>query len=75
MDKEKLLEYYRQHKGEVIGMTIALIFALGVLFFGFIKFIFIGACVCAGYYLGKKVVEDKNYFTNLIDRILRFFNV
>lgn len=75
MDKEKLLEYYCQHKGEVIGMTVMLIFAIGVIFLGFFKFLFIGICVFAGYYLGKKAMEDKDYFRNLLDRILRFFNI
>jgi uncharacterized membrane protein len=75
MNKEKLLEFYSNHKGEVIGSAIGLIIALSVLFLGLIKLLFIALCVCAGYYIGKNEFNDKSYFRNLMDKILRRFNV
>lgn len=75
MDKEKLLEYYYSHKGEVIGAGIGLVFALSVLFLGVLKILFVFACVFAGYYVGKRIYKDRNYIKGLIDKALRYFNI
>jgi uncharacterized membrane protein len=42
---------------------------------GFFNMLFILLFVVAGYYIGKKCREEKNYFRNLVDRILRRFNI
>ena len=75
MNKEKLFEFYNNHKGEVIGSILGLVFSLGVLLLGPIQLLFIALCVFAGYYLGKKIFQDKSYIRNLMDKILRRFNV
>lgn len=75
MNKEKIIEYYNNHKGEVIGSGIGLVFAICVLFLNILKMLFIAICVFAGYYFGKKIYKDKNYFRDLFDRLLRFFNI
>ena len=75
LNKEKLLDYYQNHKGEVIGAGAGLLIALSVLFLGILKILFIFISVFAGYYVGKRIYKDRNYIRNLIDRVLRFFNV
>ncbi len=70
MDKQKLYEVYKQHKGEIIGAAIGLTIAIIVLLLGIIKALFIVICVVFGYYIGKKLFQDKDYIKNLLDRIL-----
>lgn len=70
VNKEKILNFYRSHYGEINGALGGLIISVCVLWIGFIKTIFIAICVLTGYYIGKKVSSDKEYIKNLLDRIL-----
>lgn len=70
MNKEKLLEFYRSHYGEINGALIGFIFAVCILVIGFFQTVFIAICVLIGYYIGKKISQDKDYLRNLLDRIL-----
>ncbi|HAA42835.1 MAG TPA: DUF2273 domain-containing protein [Ruminiclostridium sp.] len=70
VNKEKILAFYRSHFGEINGALGGLIFSVTVLLVGFLKTIFIAICVLAGYYIGKKISNDKDYIKNLLDRIL-----
>lgn len=70
MDKERLLEFYRSHHGGINGALTGLFLSVFILLIGFLKTIFIAVCVGLGYYIGKKVTEDKDYIRNLLDRIL-----
>jgi len=70
MDKQKLYEIYKQHKGEILGATIGLLIASIVLLLGVFKALFIVVCVVFGYYIGKRLSQDKDYIKNLLDRIL-----
>jgi uncharacterized membrane protein len=70
MDKQKVYELYDQHKGEILGAAIGLSIAIIVLLLGFIKAIFIVVCVVFGFYIGKRLSQDKDYIKNLLDRIL-----
>jgi len=69
-NNEKIIEFYFAHKGEVIGGTVGLIVSLLILIIGFIKLVFIVMCITIGYYIGKKLVQDKEYLKKLLDRIL-----
>lgn len=73
MNKEKVLEYYESHKGEIIGAGSGLIFATLILVFGFWRMIFIILCSAGGWYLGKKAYENKNFFSELLAKIISFF--
>ena len=70
MDKQKLYEVYRAHKGEIIGAAIGLAIAVIVLLLGVLKALFVVICVVFGYYIGKRLSQDKDYIKNLLDRIL-----
>lgn len=70
MDKNKLLELYMQNKGAYNGAISGLSFALVFLYLGLLKTLFIAFCVGMGYYIGNQLSRDKNYITNLLDRIL-----
>ncbi|MFZ5985788.1 MAG: DUF2273 domain-containing protein [Bacillota bacterium] len=70
MNKDKIIEFYRLHYGEINGALIGFIIAVSMLIIGFFQTIFIAICVLIGYYIGKKISEDKDYLKNLLDRIL-----
>ncbi|EGD48573.1 Protein of unknown function DUF2273 [Ruminiclostridium papyrosolvens DSM 2782] len=70
MDKQVLTEFYNQHKGEILGAAIGFSIAVIVLILGLLKALFIVLCVVFGFYVGKKLYQDKDYIKNLLDRIL-----
>ncbi|NLV37149.1 MAG: DUF2273 domain-containing protein [Clostridiaceae bacterium] len=70
MNFDKILAYCTVHKGEVIGAIIGLILAVMILIIGFFKVLFIAIFTGVGYYIGKKIHEDKDYVKNLLDRVL-----
>ncbi|MGE5614166.1 MAG: DUF2273 domain-containing protein [Bacillota bacterium] len=67
---EKALEFYNAHKGAVNGATIGFILAVLILVIGLLKVIFIIICTGVGYYIGKRIHDDKDYIKNLLDRVL-----
>lgn len=70
MDKEKFLEFYHAHRGEVNGASIGFVIASVILLIGFFRTLFIVVCIALGYYIGKRISHDKGYFKNLLDKIL-----
>lgn len=69
MKKDKLYNFYRSHKGEIIGAGIGALFGILVICFGFWKTIFVGICTFIGYYIGHKF-QNKDELIDLLDRIL-----
>lgn len=67
---EKLLIYYDAHRGSMIGAASGFIVAVLILILGFLKVLFIALFVGVGYYIGKRIHEDKDYIKNLLDRVL-----
>jgi uncharacterized membrane protein len=70
MNTEKLVAYYNEHKGAVTGAAIGFLLAVLVLVLGFLRVLFIAIFTGLGYYIGKRLHEDKNYIRNLLDRVL-----
>lgn len=70
MNFEKIKQFYNSHYGGMNGAFIGLILAIFILVLGFFKTLFIAIFVGIGYYIGKRVCEDKDYIRNLLDRIL-----
>jgi uncharacterized membrane protein len=70
MNVEKILAYYNEHRGAVKGSAIGFILAVLILVLGFMKVLFIAIFTGLGYYIGKRLHEDKNYIKNLLDRVL-----
>lgn len=70
MDKQKLIDFYKANQGGINGAATGLVLATLILIIGVIRTLFIAICVGFGYYIGKKVTEDKDYIKNLLDRIL-----
>lgn len=70
MNREKLLKFYETHRGGINGGMAGFVIAVIILVIGLFKTLFIALCVGIGYYLGKKIYEDKDYLRNLLDRIL-----
>ncbi|NMA35092.1 MAG: DUF2273 domain-containing protein [Clostridiaceae bacterium] len=70
MDMEKFLAYYNEHRGAIKGAAAGLLLAILILVLGFFRVLFIAILTGVGYYIGKKMHEDKNYIKNLLDRVL-----
>jgi uncharacterized membrane protein len=68
--REWLNELLINNRGGIIGGGLGLIFALFIVFFGIINAILIFLAVLVGFFLGNKIHNDKDYFKNLLDRIL-----
>lgn len=67
---QSLLEFYRSHKGGLNGAALGLITAVMILLLGFWRVFFILLLMGIGYYIGKRLSDDKDYIKNLLDRIL-----
>lgn len=70
MNLEKLLIYYDAHRGGINGAAIGFILAVLILMLGFFKVLFIALFAGIGYYIGKRIHDDKDYIKNLLDRVL-----
>lgn len=62
MNFKDAAQYFYLHRGPILGSLIGLILAVAILIFGFFKVLFIGIFVVLGYYGGKKVSEDREFF-------------
>ena len=70
MDLQKILIYYEEHRGSIIGALTGLLTAVLILLVGFWRVIFIALFAGIGYYIGKRIHEDRDYLKNLLDRVL-----
>ena len=70
MEFEKLTEIYINHRGGIIGACIGLIAAVAILLLGIFKVLFIAILAGIGYYIGKRIHDDKDYIKNLLDKVL-----
>lgn len=70
MNKEKWIQFYVTHRGGVNGGLIGLAAAILILLINPLRTLFIAICVGIGYYIGKRLSDDKEFIKNLLDRIL-----
>lgn len=70
MNKEKLLQFYNSHRGGVNGGAVGFAMGCAILIIGLFNTLFIAICVGIGYYIGKRLSQDKDYVKNLLDRVL-----
>jgi uncharacterized membrane protein len=70
MSKDKIFEYYKLRKIQINGALIGFIISIFILIIGAIKTLFIALCMGTGYYIGKRLSEDKQFLKKLLDRIL-----
>jgi len=70
MNKENLFKFYSSHRGGINGALIGITFASILLILGIFKTLIIALFAGIGYYIGKRITEDKDYIKNLLDRIL-----
>jgi len=67
---ENFVEYYKGHKGRVIGALTGLVLSILIIWIGFFQSLFIALCVFVGYYIGKKFESDKNFIRKLLNKLL-----
>lgn len=70
MDLGKFSEIYSTHRGGILGAVAGLIVSVAILLFGFFKVLFIAILAGIGYYIGKRIQDDKDHIKNLLDRVL-----
>jgi len=65
-----LFEYYKGHSGRIKGAAVGILIALGIIYIGLFKSIFIAFCAILGYYIGKQMETDKHFIRKLLEKIL-----
>jgi uncharacterized membrane protein len=70
MNFESILQYYNFHRGGINGALIGFLLAVAILILGFFTVLFIAIFAGIGYYVGKRIHDDKDYIKNLLDRVL-----
>lgn len=70
MYKEKVLKFYNSYKWEINGALIGFSLAVFIIIVGIFKTLFIALLSGIGYYIGKRLSDDKDYIKNLLDRVL-----
>lgn len=63
-------EIISEHRGRILGALIGLLFGLMVLWVGLLWTLFIGLCVLAGYFVGRRLDENKEDLLEMLDRLL-----
>lgn len=59
---EKILVYIiQEHRGKAIGILMGLVASILFISFGFWRSIFIIFCIVLGYFIGKRVDENKSF--------------
>lgn len=59
---EKILVYIiQEHRGKAIGILMGLTASILFISFGFWRSIFIIFCIVLGYFIGKRVDENKSF--------------
>ncbi|MGI5921980.1 MAG: DUF2273 domain-containing protein [Syntrophomonadaceae bacterium] len=59
---EKILTYILQeHRGKTIGIILGLVASLLILTYGFWRSVFIIFCIVLGYFIGKRLDENKSF--------------
>ena len=70
MTPEPWLRWFLQHRGRVVGAALGLAVALAVMAWGILWTIFIGACVTAGYVVGRFADGDQEGLGEWVERLL-----
>ena len=60
----KLYRFYRNNYWGINGAVIGLLLGLALVFLGLLKTVIIAICVLAGYFVGRKLQQDKNFLRN-----------
>ena len=59
---EKILfSLLNEHRGKTIGVLLGLLVSILFVFLGFLKTIFIIICISLGYFIGRKLDENKKF--------------
>ena len=66
----KLYKFYRKYHYCINGALIGLATGLMLVFLGILKTIVILLCLYGGYFIGKKLTQDRDFIKRILDRIL-----
>lgn len=65
---DRFLSFLQNRKGRVTGAAIGLFFGISVMAIGLFWTLFIGACVVTGYFIGKRVDEEKEGLSEILEK-------
>ena len=54
-------EFVEKNPGKIIGILLGMIFGYLAIKYGLLKALFVAACVCAGFYIGKRLDESVDF--------------
>ena len=73
--REICQEIWQNHRGKLVGSLVGLFFALLIMWVGFLWTVFVVACVLVGFWIGKRMDDNKENLVDVLDRILPPGNV
>lgn len=62
---QDIKEIVIQNKGKVMGSVVGLLFSVFYLSYGFIRATFIIICIGIGYFIGKRLDDDKDFIQTI----------
>lgn len=65
---ERFLAIWENHKGKLTGALIGLIFGVSVMMIGFFWTLFISGCVLIGFFIGKRIDEEKESLGEILEK-------
>lgn len=68
MSLDRVLSFLQNRRGRVIGALIGLVFGVSVMVIGLFWTLFIGICVLVGYFIGKRMDEEKEGLSEILER-------
>lgn len=63
-------ELWLHHRGKLLGALAGLLFALLIMWAGWLWTLFIFGCTLVGYFVGKRMDDHKENLAEVLDRIL-----
>lgn len=69
MNNILLEEIWKQHRGKIIGALLGFFVGVFILFFGFLRTLFVLICIIVGYGIGKRI-DEKEDIMDILDRLL-----
>lgn len=66
----RLYKFYRNYRQCINGAAIGLVLGLLIVWLGVFKTLIIAVFTFLGFFIGKKLRQDKDFLKKLLDRIL-----
>ncbi len=62
---QDIKEFIINNKGKVMGSCVGLLFSIFYIYLGFFKATFVIICIGLGYFIGKRLDDDKDFIQTI----------